>query len=297
MWLVVDRDAGAARPHRGGDLVRRGARFALVLAPVAAACFLLGRTTARANLPPSAISQMKVGLYGIYTSDDATCQSGLVATVPLTAAPSDFDFAASPSLGEGPIPAGGIKCVVILLESQLTMAWRAGSYTSTTRFGTSEHPDSNCNSGGTEGPLSFCDAKSPSFSNPTFPAAIQADLERAGLAAKAKCAADGDLTAIVPLYLSSDSKCVGVVEADNAIGGGCEWSLNTSVTPEGYRSNAFEVPPTGPDDTKHGIHIDPLPAGVSSFAFVVDPSAALGGNSSTGCGGIGPPRFSFRAAP
>ncbi len=246
---------------------------------------------AAANLPASAITALTVPVYGLYTTADPTCQTGLVATIPLTKTPTSINFATAPSLGSGPIPAGGIQCVVMVMQGDFTLGWKAGTYTGTTKFGTSTFSDANCNAGGGEH-LTGCIT---STSSPTWPAQVLSDLAALGLTGATSCS--GTAPPIVPLYLSSYAKCVGEVTADNAIAGGCEWSLNTNVTPEGYRSNDPGQPPTAAGDTKHGIKITALPAGAKKYKLVVDPVPALGGNGGTSCGGIGPPRFSFEVTP
>jgi hypothetical protein len=264
--------------------VRRASPGAWV-AP-ALALGLLG-APARANLPASAITALTSQVYGMYTTSDATCQTGLVATLPLTATPTAVNFATAPTLGTGPIPSAGIACVVLVARGDLLLAWKAGTYTGTTKFGTSTYSDAACDGGGEER-LMGCFGKT---AGAAWPAKIAADLAALGLSTTTDCSAPGG--PITALYLSTYSKCIGEVTADNAIGGGCEWSLNTNVTPEGYRSNDLSSPPTGPADPKHGIHIDPLPAGTKKYKLVVDPVPALGGNGTSSCGGIGPPRFSF----
>jgi hypothetical protein len=248
---------------------------------------------ASANLPASAISALTVPLYGMYTTSDPTCQTGLVATIPLSATPTPINFATAPSIGTGPIPSTGINCVVIIVQSSISLEWKAGTYSGTTQFGSSVFNDSNCNAGGSEA-LGGCFGSTTDRAD--FPPQVQTDLAALGLTGTTDCATAGSAP-ILPLYLSTYSKCVGEVTADNAIGGGCEWSLNTNVTPEGYRSNHLHQAPTGPGDTQHGVKIEALAAGVTKYKLVVDPTPAIGGNSANGCGGIGAPRISFEVTP
>ncbi len=290
MLVVVERVVfQATRDDRRSDQVRRHVGRALGLLTVAGIASIL--PSARANLPASAITSLTIPIYAIYMTSDPTCQTGLVATVPLVANPTPTNMAASPELGTGPIPDGGVSCVVIVANDNLSLAWAPGTYTSQSHFGTSTFEDSNCNAGGSEGPLHLCQ-QDKTNTEPTWPKQVKDDLDAAGLSSKLCANGTGE---IVPLFLSSYSKCVGEVTADNSIGGGCEWSLNTSVTPEGYRSNSIWAAPTAAGDTKHGAHIDALPSTVTKFKFLIDPTPTVGGNGGTSCGGLGPPRFAFQA--
>ncbi|HTM44146.1 MAG TPA: hypothetical protein VL137_04280 [Polyangiaceae bacterium] len=263
-----------------------------LLPAVAAGMYLLMATSHKvnANLPANAINEVSMPLYGIYTTSDPLCQTGLVATLPIKSQPTLTNLAESPTLGTGPLPEHGIACVVIVAQDRFMLGWSAGTYTGTSHFGTSTFDDANCNAGGSEGPLMMCN-DSPLA--PTWPAQILDDLAAAGIAPAMDCSGAGDGTLAVPLYLSTAAKCVGEVVADTAIGGACDWSLNTNVTPEGYRSNTLSQAPTQLDDPLHGAHIDALPAGLTHFKFIADPTPTLGGNGSNSCGGLNPPRFSF----
>ncbi|HEV8247332.1 MAG TPA: hypothetical protein VGP93_16250, partial [Polyangiaceae bacterium] len=126
-----------------------------------------------ANLPASAITELSVAMYGLYTTSDPLCQTGLVATLPLTATPTAANLAASPTLGTGDLPPDGIACVVIVVKDSFMLGWAAGSYTGTSQFGTSTFDDSNCDPGGSEGPLEMC---RDSNKAPTWPQRILDDL-------------------------------------------------------------------------------------------------------------------------
>lgn len=258
---------------------------------------MLAAGSASANLPNSAITQMSLPVYGIYTTDDPTCLTNLTATVPLAKTPTDYDFAASPSLGSGKVPAGGIKCVIFVAKMSFSIKWKAGTYTGTTKFGSSTFNDSNCNNGGTETPSGAFGCESGKRSTTIdWPTQIKTDLAALGLTPATDCTS-GTAKDILPLYLSTYSKCVGEVTADTAIGGDCVWTTaaNLAVNPgEGYRSNTLFQAPTAASDYSHGIHIDAPTAGKKKFKFIVDPSAALGGNGGSSCGAIGPPKFGFK---
>jgi hypothetical protein len=251
-------------------------------------------------LPKSAITQMSMPLYGMYTTADPTCLTGLVATIPLKATPTSVNFVSGSAIGRGEIPAGGIKCIIIIAKFEMTFKWAAGTYTGTTSFGTNTYQDSGCNAGGTI-TISAAGQNAPTCSpaqrstTMTWPTKVQEDLAALGLTPKTNCN-DAGASDLFPLYLSTYSKCYGETALDNAIGGTCAWSNNTNITAEGYRSNLIFQAPTAENDYQRGIHIDALAAGTARFKFIVDPTVAFGGNDG-GCNAFGPPKFLFQVKP
>jgi hypothetical protein len=268
----------------------------LALAAFAVAVVFPERS-ARSNLPASAISELTVRVYGMYTTADPLCHTDLVATVPLSATPKELNLAGSPSLGTGPIPADGIQCVVLVFEPRMVFTWAPGTYTTTSQFGTSTFNDSNCNAGGTleiKGSMGCQPGKRETTID--WPSAIKADLATGGITAADACDAPVAPTAL-PLFLSTASACVGEVKADEAIGGDCTWTTHTDITPEGYRANTPFQAPRNQSDSAHGIKINPLPAGATKYKLLVDPTPAVGGSGGSDCGGLGPPRFAFEVTP
>ena len=66
-----------------------------------------------AYLSTGQITTLALPVYGIYMTADASCLTGLVATVPLTKTPQSVNFAAGTAIGSGTLPAT-IGCVVIV---------------------------------------------------------------------------------------------------------------------------------------------------------------------------------------
>lgn len=257
--------------------------------------------TSWANLPASAVTKMAFQIYGIYTTNDPTCLTGLFATRPLSATSQEINFAAAPSLGTGPVPADGIKCLIIVAKAQYSVEWIAGSYApGVKRFGSNSYQDSNCNAGGS---TSYSDVTETPTCQPgirptniDWPQKIKDDMAALGISYATECNGS-NAGNIFPIYVSTYSKCTGETVSDNVafggIGGTCEWSLYTNVTPEGYRANTIDQAPTAADDHQHGIKLNVLSANINKYKLIIDP---LVGGTDTGCGIDGPPKFSLDSA-
>lgn len=249
-------------------------------------------------LSKSDITEMTMPIYGVYTTADPTCLTGLVATMPLSATPTSINFVSSAAIVRGgSLPADGVKCVIIVAKFDMTFTWKAGTYTGTTKFGTNTYQDSKCNAGGTISLPASQQTAMPTCitqrsTTVTWPTKIVEDMTALGMTYKTTCNASGAPN-LFPLYLSTYSKCYGETVLDNAIGGTCAWSNNTNITSEGYRSNTIFQAPTAENDHQHGIHIDALAAGAKKFKFIVDPTVGFGGTDS-GCSAFGPPKFEFK---
>jgi hypothetical protein len=257
---------------------------------------ILVASPAFAWLPRSAISSLKGSLYGLYTSADPTCQTGLVATIPLTKTPTAFDFTSGAAIGSGPV-SSPINCIVMVAANSSTVAWAAGSYSGQSVFapGSSTFNDSNCNSN-SGSPITGAMCNGSAISWPTQ---ITSDLTALGLTGTTNCT--GSASEIIAIYISTDSKCTGIYAVDVANVGtagnpgitGCTW---TSSAP--YRPNNLYAPPTASGDTAHGIALCPgsstctAPSG-TNYKLILDPSYSVGGNGASGCGGLGPPVFGF----
>ena len=247
-------------------------RILIVLASVLVA------VPAFANLPRSAISKMTIPVYGIYTTADATCQTGLIPTLPLSSTPVTFDMISSPTLGQGK-RAKGIQCVIFVVQNSLTMNWAAGTYTtnSTQTNGSGFYSDSLCNAGGTV-TTSICNSQVASY-----PAQVVSDLNALGLAPTTTCTGTGPLTGIIAFYLSTYAGCSGNANITTA---GC--SPGSTDNP-----NTF-MPPRFPNDKSSGISIA-APPEAGAYRMIIDPDKVLAGNSSPPCGPAAGPAFSFRA--
>lgn len=218
-----------------------------------------------ATIPSSSINQATLYIHGIYTTSDPTCRSDLIATVPLKKDAVAFNLAAAPNLGKG-LAADPIKCVIFVMKSQATVAWNAGSYTSTTNG----NSDNVCNAGGS---TSF--ALCPSSMSTFWPDAIKEQASAVGLTRTDTCT--GSTTDTIPLYLSSYARCSG----------------DTSVDPASCNSGyAVNMPPTA-EDALAGIKISTPNGNTGIMAFNVDVSRVVGNNGGGACGSPNPPTFSF----
>ena len=239
---------------------------------------LLLSQLAHAVLPKSAITSMVLPIYGVYTTDDPLCLTNLTATVALKTTPENFDMMKSPTIGAGEIPAGGIKCVVMVVKNDFSSVWSAGTYTGTTSSGGGGSHSDNiaaCNNGGSDSHKQIC-----SSSATTWPAKITSDAAAIGLSLTTGTCA-GVVTEVVPLFLSTYAKCYGSSDTDASVPG-CA----------GGNSNAWAAP-TAADDTAHGIHLSsPAPSG--DYTFIVDPTNAFGATGAASCGNNSAPIFSFR---
>jgi hypothetical protein len=247
---------------------------------------------ASAELPRSAISRMSVFLYGLYTTSDPTCMTGLVPTIPMKSTPVDFDMAKAPTLGNGPV-AAPINCMAIVISNHVIQDYAAGSYTTTSPDGS----DSVCNAGGSkEAPLCY----NWGLGNQTVVWApqIKTDVEAAGLTRTTSCTANMPTaytsstvkSQIIVLYFSTYSKCTGNVTLDAGVAG----CVNTGAPALNY----FGAPTAANSD--QGMKLV-APTAKGEYTFVVDPDKTMGnmnltniGSSGNGCETIWFPTMSFK---
>ena len=237
---------------------------------------LLFSSSAFAFLPVSAVTTMALPVYGVYTSADPTCLTGMTATVALSKTPQAFNFAAGGSLGSGPVPTT-IGCVVIVAGNSLSNAWSAGTYTTTSNGGGGgASSDSVCNAGGSNTGQTICNNGTP-----TWPAKITADAAAIGLTLKTTSCSSPSATDVVPLVLSTNSICTGQNAVDSLVTACANVSMNN-----------FSMP-TSVGDALHGTKLV-APSVAGDLKFIVNPANTLGGNG-TSCGNISAPLFSFTA--
>ena len=245
---------------------------------------------ASATIVRSGVTSAKVMLYGVYTTADPLCATGLVATVPLSTTASPFEMTQSPTIGAGQIPAGGINCVIMVMQNRFDSVVAAGTYTTTTTSGNYTYSDSACNAGFTGTKQAICNGPT-NYGNGVvagksvnWPAQIVTDAAAIGLTLTTTCA--GTTADTIALYLSTASSCYGQNAKDASITG-CIVSGNST-------NNPWQAP-TSTSDTAHGIHLATVPAS-TSYTFVVDPTGAFGATSNNGtpsCGNVSAPLFSF----
>ena len=227
-----------------------------------------------ANLSRDAVTSLQVKLYGFYTTTDATCQTGLVATIPLSKTATLYDMAKSPTFGSGNV-ASPIGCAIMVMANDLAESWAAGTYTTTT----SGLSDSVCNSGGSSSGSHICRSQALSW-----PAQIQTDAAAVGLNLPSACSSSGSSSEVIALYLSTYSACAGNVTNDTNAG-------RTQCINGTNSTNTAFVAPTASGDTANGINIS-TPTSSSHYTFVVDPNNMFG-NRNGSCSDS-PPLFSFR---
>ncbi len=254
---------------------------------------ILATQNAHAFLAGTAITKYTLPVYAVYITSDATCLTGLTAVKAMSATPEEMDFAKTPTLGTATLPTDGIKCVVLVAKGVFAWTWAAGTYTTSSKFGTTTYADSLCNAGGT-GTYTMTVAPTCQATRSTvvdWPAAILTDLAAVGLTGSTNCTTTAS-AALFPIYISTHSKCVGDTVLDTAIGGTCLWSLYTAITSEGYRANMMYKAPTAEGDYQRGLKLSTPASGAASYTLKIDP--LVGGTSGSGCGISGPPIFSLQ---
>lgn len=230
--------------------------------------FLLFSSTAFASLPRGAISNVGVGLYGVYMTGDASCQNSLIAALPLSKNPVSSNFVASPVLGAGSVPAK-ISCVILVLSNSIQIAWQASA----------AYPglDNLCAAGGTA-PVNPC-VGAPSI---VWPAAIVADAKALGLTLATNCSAAPSGTEVVPVFMSVNSSCTGNSNIDKSISGCTALGKSTSSTSQS---------PVSSNSTSSGARI-PLTLPSGRLIFAVDPDQIVSGVG-VACSVTSPPVFSI----
>jgi hypothetical protein len=247
------------------------------------ALFLLGWGTppAHAFIPLSGVSSLKVQLYALYTSADPTCQTGLVATVPMSKTAVTVDVMQGPQVGSNASTSSTINCIVWVTGNTTTATIGAGPFTSTSTWSSTNtnNSDSPCTGGKTIGPQMMTAVATTI----NWPTQIKTDLASAGLSA---ITSTTGLTDVIPIYVSTDSKCTDQYQADSAISG-CTWSGSTPT------SNPFNAP-TAANDTAHGVNLSASISSGSStgYKMVINPVGMFGGNSGS-CSQNGFPLATF----
>lgn len=248
-----------------------------------AASALMTSSSAFAFLPVSAVTSMTLPVYGIYMSTDATCTTGMTATIPLSTTPQLINFVANPVIGTASNLPATIGCVVIVIKNNFTSAWSSGSYTgqSTTNGGSGgPYNDSNCNGGGNNGSgAQICG--NGSTQTVTWPTQITTDAAAIGLTLTTGTCV-GSASEVVPLTLSTNSGCTGNTTADAGV-----------AACSGANTDNWDMP-TSVGDVHNGTKMT-APSTAGNLKFVVNPTNSFGGTGSSTCGNTSPPLFSFTA--
>ncbi|MGZ3707638.1 MAG: hypothetical protein ACXWPM_02260, partial [Bdellovibrionota bacterium] len=172
-------------------------------------CILFLRTSgAQASLPVSSVTSFIFHLYGLYTTSDATCQTGWVATIPITATPTAVDFATAPTIGTGKISTT-VNCILFIAQNQFSYAWTGGGYsTSSTPFGGgTPNADSACNTAGTSGNQPVMSGSSLAPVWPPSTALVMTDMAAKGVIPTTTAIGIATQNEVIPIFLSVDSSC------------------------------------------------------------------------------------------
>lgn len=237
---------------------------------------LLASGVTNAAVARSATSEMTLYIYGLYTTEDPTCQTGLVPTLPISATPQEANMVNGPTLGKGGIPKS-INCAIIVLRNKGVAVLRPGDYSDTTTSGGS---DAVCNAGQT---LEFEVASANA--SISWPSKIEQDLNKAGLSAITRLPAVVTRNEVVPIYISTYSKCTGSYIHDQTISG-CYVAGNST--------NDLLNPPTAPNDTTKGLQLT-APPRTGKYVFYADTNQLWGYDAMGGNCAMSTPRFGFKS--
>lgn len=244
-----------------------------------------GLNQALAYLPIAAITTANMYLYGLYTTADPSCMTGLVATLPLSATAKTINMASAVTLGNG-VLATSVNCVIAVVRNYSgPYTWSAASATLvfSGTSGTSLFSDniSACTNGGTV-------AANTSYNNGAtvvWPTQIRTDALAVGLNLLLTVP-NGTATGneVFPIYHSVNSGCVGSAIAD-ASTSGCVVNGVSTVNPLS--------PPIVVNDTSNGLLLTAPAASGYTYRFYFDFSSSLGATSASTCGLVTPPLQGF----
>ncbi len=227
---------------------------------------LFGFSQANANITRSNISNVGVTLYGVYMTSDPSCQTGLIASVPLVKTPTTSNFVNAPVLGSGVVPVK-VACVVLVVANQMQIAWQAGTYSA---------PDNVCAAGGAA-------HVNPCVSTTiVWPSMISQNAQAIGLSMASSCGAVPLGTEVVPVYMSIHSACTGNSVIDQQISG-CSLS--------GKTTSSISQAPSSMNNSSSGAKIQVLPVR-GRIVFAVDPDQIISGQSGV-CSAVSAPVFSI----
>lgn len=230
---------------------------------------------AEANVPKSSMNNMIATVYGMYTTSDPTCQSGLIPTVPVSGSGQALDFVQKPTIGKGKM-ASPLNCIIVVMQNTVTMSWAPGNYKSVTINGNNSFSDSSCNPGGNT-TKTICNNDTPSW-----PASVLQDVAAAGLTAALTCAATPTGTEVLPLYISTFSLCTH----NTLVDGGVQACSKGSTTQSSFQ-------PPGAASSTLGLKLSQVNSGKGNYKIVVNPDGTVGATNATTCGSVSAPLFSF----
>lgn len=233
-----------------------------------------GVSPAHAFLSRSAISSLKVTIYGVYTTSDATCASGWVQSF-LSATPTVADFVQQASLGTGS-SATPINCLLLIAKNSMLTSVAAGTYTTTS----SSNPDSVCNAGVTDQAQHICHSVTP-----VWPSVVTTDAQAAGLTLATTCASSPTGNEVIPIYMSVNAACTGqqALDGSNTLCGSGGGSGPVAFVPPETTSTA--------GSSAKGIKLTSIASPGGTIFFTVDPDQSMGGDGSSNCVDISPSRL------
>ena len=213
-------------------------------------------------VPRTSITKAEFVIYGIYTSADPTCGTGLVATLPLTATGRTIDFSKKAAIGKTSGFSTEINCIAIVMKSGIDIDVAAGSHNAGTA----------CDNGTT---TVDADYNVSDGSQITWPAQIESDATAAGLTLMESGTSTPN--SVVPIFLSTNSTC----STDLGPGSACPDFPSGFIRPLATSAS-------------NGFKLDPISPG-RSYNFIFDLNNVVGDQNEDGtvCGIAGPPRITF----
>jgi hypothetical protein len=234
----------------------------------------------QAFIPVSAVTDVEIAVYGMYTTSDASCRTGWQAVLPFNASPVNRNFAAAGgvALGTGSI-SNPTNCILMIIKNSGLFTVTPGTYTSTSN-GVS---DANCNPGLSGAKRVFYGGSSYQQSTGrVWPASTELpsqDMTAAGITQVTTFNGSETGDEIVPVYISVNSACTGSALNDPA----------SCAAVDNAGNNSGTLPPNSVGDTGRGYATTAPAANQPRYKFIINLNNSIGVNGSNQC--------SFAAAP
>jgi hypothetical protein len=226
------------------------------------------------------VTSAQLTLYGIYTTSDATCQTGWVKSF-LNSSPSTKDVVKGDSFGSGPTSAP-INCALIIAKNSSTNVVAPGTYTGVNGANQGGGSDSACNNGVTQ-TQHICRGETVSF-----PAAVVADAAALStpISLTTTCPASPTGNEIIPIYLSVNSACTGqaTIDGTNPLCGNAGGSGPDAFNPPESTSTA--------GSSAKGLLVTSIASAAgTNVYFTVKTANTMGGDGNGQCTNISPGRM------
>lgn len=217
---------------------------------------------AAALIPGHDVTEFELDAYGIYTTADPTCQTGLTATRALSSTSEPIELRDVLRLGAfgGPIARATSSdyCVVLIVRNEVAYSWQSGTYGGSTNG----ESDSSCDAGGTDS-MPLCSTGALAWPTALASAYVTA------FSSSAPSTCSGSTSAVVPLYFSTWSDCTAVPGVSCGAG-------SPPPIPNAH------VPPSMAADTSAGLTLPPLERALPVARLHFEPS--IGGGAGSTCG-------------